>query len=597
MISFKVILFIVLALHLFGLTFLFLNWGTNLSIKTVEYTGSRDFLSNNLADLSPEAVEALIKTYKFSNPSLAYKVLSQLDKYVPFKDQLPLDQRRGYNFSRNYMGLKKDPNYCDKHRKFIVDNPKFIFEQKNFIFEWWKGSLMREKGALAKGIDIQPAIGNHMSKEKRETLKNDLSPGANTFVTIYSMNTWFEIGSHFSCLTQTSNHIPGNNIISRKDLIAVAANSYVEKFQNRPHCINNERYFPKTWLMRREKDCKEFFGIFNSPRYLELKAERRIVFIRKEGAGRHRGEGVFPFNDQEEIALRKKYKNGTLCGKINENNIMQNYVHNPILLHGRKFDFRMYLLVASTNPLIAFYHDGFLRVSLAKYDVYSDDKKVLLTNLALNKKIYDEVKNGTLFQGKDEEDLKVAQQWSLERLQNYLLAAGVINDPNWLDNYLRPEFKKAFIHLIRSASSNYMKHSSVYELYGVDYMLDEDMNLWFIEANAGPAFDGYSKPMEKFIVKMLQDHFDVAHLLMKSRFKRIIQYVNTLIQNGGVQENADGTIVIQGLEQKRAEFSKITTNYFEKEFELSPDNGFSKIIDENYDGVERYQGYISKDCL
>jgi len=589
MISVKGILFIVLALHLFGLTFLFMSRGNNLSIKTVEYTGSHNndgFLENP------------VQSYKFENPSLAYKVLTQLDKYVPFREQIRPAQWRGYNFSRNYMGLKKDPAYCDKHRQLIVKNPNAVFDQKNFIFEWWKGSLMREKGALAKGNDIMPQIGNHMSKTQRETLKLDLNPAANIFVTIYSLNTWFEIGSHFSCLTQASNHIPGNNIIGRKDLIAVAAKSYVDQFQDRPQCISNDRYFPKTWLLNRETECKDFFAIFNSPQYQELKKERRIVFIRKEGAGRHRGEGVFPCNGQEEAAIRKQYKNGTMCGKITVNNIMQNYVHNPILLHGRKFDFRMYLLVASTNPLMAFYHDGFLRVSLAKYDINSDDKKVLLTNLALNKKIYDEVKNGTLFQGKNEEDLKLAQQWSLERLKDYLLAAGVIDDPNWLDNYLRPEFKKAFIHLIRAASANYMKHSTVFELYGVDYMLDEDMNLWFIEANAGPAFDGYSKPMEKFIVKMLQDHFEVAHLLIKSRLKRMIVYINKLIKSGEVQENDDGTVIIHNLEEKRTEFSnKITINYFEKEFDLSPDNGFSKIIDENLQGVARYQGLISQECL
>ena len=38
------------------------------------------------------------------------------------------------------------------------------------------------------------------------------------------------------------------------------------------------------------------------------------------------------------------------------------------------------MLVASVNPLIVYYHDGFLRLSLQKYDKYS--KKVqYLSNL------------------------------------------------------------------------------------------------------------------------------------------------------------------------------------------------------------------------
>jgi len=34
--------------------------------------------------------------------------------------------------------------------------------------------------------------------------------------------------------------------------------------------------------------------------------------------------------------------------------------------------------------------------------------------------------------------------WSMEKLSKFLNEKKIINDPNWLDNYLRPEFKKAF---------------------------------------------------------------------------------------------------------------------------------------------------------
>ena len=76
----------------------------------------------------------------------------------------------------------------------------------------------------------------------------------------------------------------------------------------------------------------------------------------------------------------------------------------------------------------------------------------------------------------------------------------------------------------------------MYELFGVDFMLDTDLGLWFIEANSTPAFDGYSEPMEEFIVKMLQDHAEIVHGLLKSRMKRIITYVNNLTTNGVVEK-------------------------------------------------------------
>ena len=255
------------------------------------------------------------------------------------------------------------------------------------------------------------------------------------------------------------------------------------------------------------------------------------------------------------------------------------------------------MLIASTNPLIAYYHDGFLRVSLMQYDPHSTEKQVLLTNLALNNKIYEDARDGLYYEGMDEEGLKRTQQWSFDQLHGYLMEKGLVSDKNWLDSYLRPEFKKAMVHLLRLSSDKFLKDSSVYELYGVDFMLDTNLNLWFIEANAGPAFKGYSEPMEKFIVKMLKDHFEIVFGLMRSRMKRVVGYVNGLIDNRGVKTNKNGKVKVLDLAEKRKQFKIITQNYFEKEFEPKAGNGFSKIIDGRYAGVGRYQGLISRECL
>ena len=42
--------------------------------------------------------------------------------------------------------------------------------------------------------------------------------------------------------------------------------------------------------------------------------------------------------------------------------IVQSYIPNPLLIHGYKFDFRLYVLVTSINPLrIYLYKDGMVR--------------------------------------------------------------------------------------------------------------------------------------------------------------------------------------------------------------------------------------------
>lgn len=94
----------------------------------------------------------------------------------------------------------------------------------------------------------------------------------------------------------------------------------------------------------------------------------------KVGAGTHQGLGVEVLSEELEEKIVNKYESGSLCGKIKDDTIAQKYIANPLLIYdNQKFDFRIYVLVASTNPLIAYYRDGFVRVSLQKYDSHTSE--------------------------------------------------------------------------------------------------------------------------------------------------------------------------------------------------------------------------------
>ena len=43
-------------------------------------------------------------------------------------------------------------------------------------------------------------------------------------------------------------------------------------------------------------------------------------------------------------------------------------MQEPLLLHGRKFDIRLYVLVASTSPTVLFWREGYIRRALQPYD-------------------------------------------------------------------------------------------------------------------------------------------------------------------------------------------------------------------------------------
>ena len=91
----------------------------------------------------------------------------------------------------------------------------------------------------------------------------------------------------------------------------------------------------------------------------------------------HKSMGVFLLDAEKTVEINQEYNNGARCGLENKSLIAQTYVNNPLLLNlNNKFDFRVYMLIASTNPFIAYYHDGFLRVSLYPYEKSSTNVRL-----------------------------------------------------------------------------------------------------------------------------------------------------------------------------------------------------------------------------
>lgn len=118
-----------------------------------------------------------------------------------------------------------------------------------------------------------------------------------------------------------------------------------------------------------ETECREFFSIITSKAYEEAKKETPIQFVRKINSGSHQGDGIHLLDQTLEDEIKVQFKNGALCDVLKQNSIMQKYISNTLTVYdNNKFDFRIYVLIASTNPLIAFYHDGFLRSALYSYD-------------------------------------------------------------------------------------------------------------------------------------------------------------------------------------------------------------------------------------
>lgn len=66
----------------------------------------------------------------------------------------------------------------------------------------------------------------------------------------------------------------------------------------------------------------------------------------------------------------------------------QRYIHNPMLIDGRKFDLRLYVLVTSMEPLrVYLFEEGLVRFSTKRYSLRNLRSRFThLTNYSINKK-------------------------------------------------------------------------------------------------------------------------------------------------------------------------------------------------------------------
>ena len=535
------------------------------------------------------------KSYSFSNPVVAYQVLKEFDIYEP-NEYSPSKS----SSANPFVGLIAEDNYCDKHRAYFANHASEMFEEMNFVTTHWANSPFRTAVIPQIGNDLQPEISTGMDESLKTQPLFNLKPNANIIFTFERMFMNRQIGKQFSCLSQASNHIPGHESLYRKDMIGYSLVNYAKKYSSKPQCFNFDKFFPKTWVLNDKEQCQEFFAEFNSPAYTQIKEEKQIVYLRKVGSGSHGGTGVFLVDNSEESYVRRLYNNGILCGQVDaskSNNVMQYFVHNPLLINGRKFDFRVFMLVASSNPFITFYHDGYLRLSLHQYNPDSKERGALLTNTALSKPLFKLAEKKGTYQGMTAEQLKEDSVWNFTQFQDHLNEQRLIKDQNWLNNYLRPELKKAMVHLVRMAQGPFLRTSSVFELYGLDFMMDTNLDLWFIEANAKPLLRGWTDETNRFFADMLVDQFDIIFGLLRSRMKRVVNFVNKLVDEDQVVRTSPNKVFIFDYENRVEEFNSLIQNRFEKEFLPRQDNKFSKIVDENYFGSERYSGILEDECM
>jgi tubulin polyglutamylase TTLL5 len=264
---------------------------------------------------------------------------------------------------------------------------------------------------------------------------------------------------------QKVNQFPRTIECTRKDTLS----RNIQRMQM-AHGKRHFDFLPASFIVPRERDAL----------YTEMTKNPNLVWICKPASSAC-GRG---------ISITKKFSEMPVEG-LEDNYIIERYIHRPLLFNGFKFDLRLYVAITSFNPLRIYLHDeGLVRLATVQYEENFDDLAnhfVHLTNYSINK--FSEGYQDPLDQEDADNCDSTASKLGLKSLKRKLINDGVNVDILWRN--IEDLVIKTILSIemqVTTAVEMFVPHSSsCFELFGFDVLIDCDLRPWLLEVNFAPS--------------------------------------------------------------------------------------------------------------
>ena len=321
---------------------------------------------------------------------------------------------------------------------------------------------------------------------------------------------------------QKYNHFISTFHLGRKDNLYKHFKYYKKLF---PNMFN---YAPATYIL--PVDGPDF--------EIEYKKNKKALWIVKP-VNLSRGRGVHLLRGESEF--RQLFKKSTQLSLPQY--LISRYIDRPHLLNNKKYDLRIYVLIASFTPLrIYLYNNGLVRFATEDYR-RGDFENIFihLTNYSINKNNLKYKSNQNLKEQqcdilfpREETEMTEAEggieydengddnipdddsnKWSLIEYRNNFkkIGKGHIMDLIW------GQIEAIVVKTVMSVSAEYYKNifpnkiNNTFELYGFDILIDENFKAWLIEVNVNPSLHCTS-PLDLSIkTDLISDIFNVVGIL------------------------------------------------------------------------------------
>ena len=193
--------------------------------------------------------------------------------------------------------------------------------------------------------------------------------------------------------------------------------------------------------------------------------------------------------------------------------IIQKYLDNPLLYKKRKFDIRCFVLLDS-NLNLYYCKEGHLKGSSELYNVENSNKFIHITNYSFQKKT------------SNFEKYEYGNEISYEAFKQFLKEEGFPPDKF---NAMIEDMKFLIKISFKSVSKKIYKTSDVlcFELFGYDFIIDNEFKPWILEINNNPGLGISSPVIQKIIPRMIDDAFRLT----------IDKVFNTIYDNESFDKN------------------------------------------------------------
>ncbi|XP_058597089.1 polyglutamylase complex subunit TTLL1 isoform X2 [Neofelis nebulosa] len=205
-----------------------------------------------------------------------------------------------------------------------------------------------------------------------------------TIRNVFSVETGYRLSDD-----QIVNHFPNHYELTRKDLMVKNIKRYRKELEKEGSPLaekdENGKYLyldfvPVTYMLPAD------YNLFVE----EFRKSPSSTWIMKP-CGKAQGKGIFLINKLSQIKKwsRDSKTSSFVTQSTKEAYVISLYINNPLLIGGRKFDLRLYVLVSTYRPLRCYmYKLGFCRFCTVKYTPSTselDNMFVHLTNVAIQK--------------------------------------------------------------------------------------------------------------------------------------------------------------------------------------------------------------------